>query len=706
MKPYSLKVKLLAPVILMAFVSIAYFGYISLSYAGDRLREGAASKLTALANFHKMEIERYFHKIEHSVSTLASSVTSIQAMHDFEEAVYFVDSSLAMAMEILKSRDSNVDAVTDARGLYIQARNKYHTFFASFMTENRLGDMMLIEPESGYIIYSANKVPEFGQYVIHGPLRKTGIGLSVYRALADQKALYPPTEFSSYQYRKGTRSSFLTRPIVDGGDVAGVMTVRISMEQVKALLEKRLGMDGSFIIWLASKDGSKIAASGPWREELPAIEPGREGVFGGLDGAGGVQYLRAQTPLDIDGMDYTLIVDTPLDLALAPLGSLKLSILFFVLLSLVVLGGAHLMLGASVIGPLKILGEAMKQTARSGRSPEKALPENSSDEIGSLYHLFNDLGRKLEQMELEGGSKNRSLNLYTDSLSEKIERLEEELDSTTAALEQSHAASTKMENVIRRQEKSLETQRKKLNATRKYLEELDETRDRFLEIAGHELKEKASLLSRSVAAESDGSGNDNLLMILNETRALERLIDKALASFSLELHDRPLLADTFDMAELARDTTEGMTDLASRRNVKLVFKSGADSIPVQAEKESIRITMENLLENALKNTLSRGTVMVSVNETGSMARFEVCDTGKGIEKKLLGKIFNRYFRIESSSADDPGGMGLGLFICLMIIRRHDGKIGAESEQGKGSVFFFELPKQPIATQNVIPGLEI
>jgi len=127
---------------------------------------------------------------------------------------------------------------------------------------------------------------------------------------------------------------------------------------------------------------------------------------------------------------------------------------------------------------------------------------------------------------------------------------------------------------------------------------------------------------------------------------------------------------------------------------------------VLADRDHLLIVMDNLIENAIKFTPEGGEVRVSVSASDTRVRLEVRDTGVGMERGHISRAFNRFFKIDPAGAGNAGGLGLGLYVCRMIIKRHDGRIGAESEPGAGSVFFFELPKESLSRQNTIPGLEV
>jgi signal transduction histidine kinase len=101
--------------------------------------------------------------------------------------------------------------------------------------------------------------------------------------------------------------------------------------------------------------------------------------------------------------------------------------------------------------------------------------------------------------------------------------------------------------------------------------------------------------------------------------------------------------------------------------------------------------MVNLLGNAVKFSPPGGTVEVTVEELPDVVCVKVTDQGRGIPKHMLTSVFERFKQVEVADATKKKGSGLGLAICKAIIEQHGGTIGVESEEGRGSTFWFKLP---------------
>jgi signal transduction histidine kinase len=101
--------------------------------------------------------------------------------------------------------------------------------------------------------------------------------------------------------------------------------------------------------------------------------------------------------------------------------------------------------------------------------------------------------------------------------------------------------------------------------------------------------------------------------------------------------------------------------------------------------------LTNLISNAAKFSLDDGEVAVSAERRGAVVRVAVSDHGVGIPENFRGMIFQRFERVDNSDSRRKGGTGLGLSICKALVERMNGTIGFESETGKGSTFYFDLP---------------
>jgi two-component system sensor histidine kinase BarA len=140
--------------------------------------------------------------------------------------------------------------------------------------------------------------------------------------------------------------------------------------------------------------------------------------------------------------------------------------------------------------------------------------------------------------------------------------------------------------------------------------------------------------------------------------------------------------------DLVRDTAELFTPLAEMKGLDLICHLNSDSENVVCDKDKIAQVLVNFIDNAVKFS-KRGCVTVTSEKKENSIFVSVHDEGAGIKEEDQSKIFENFTQL--SAGTKKGGTGLGLAICKKIVEGHGGQIGVESEPGKGSTFYFELP---------------
>jgi NtrC-family two-component system sensor histidine kinase KinB len=193
------------------------------------------------------------------------------------------------------------------------------------------------------------------------------------------------------------------------------------------------------------------------------------------------------------------------------------------------------------------------------------------------------------------------------------------------------------------------------------------------QVAGPLTEKQADLL---YAAREDC---DRLQAMVDDLLDLSRI-----ESGRVELYPLPIEATT--LIESAIEKQKGEADAVGvRLSANFPFPAAA----VLADHERIGHVFSNLISNAIRHTPKEGSIVLSAAVSNDAVRFAVSDTGSGIPKEFQERIFDKFFRVPNTGSK---GTGLGLYITREIVRGHGGEIGVESEPGKGSTFWFTLPK--------------
>ena len=214
----------------------------------------------------------------------------------------------------------------------------------------------------------------------------------------------------------------------------------------------------------------------------------------------------------------------------------------------------------------------------------------------------------------------------------------------------------------------------------------------------HELRTPLMAIQANVEAMEDGvfpADYEHLETVASETRRLSRLVQQTIDLSRLENHATPLNFEYVDVAQLVKTVVNNQHQLFHERGVHLLFDSeaqGKDAI-IEIDPDMITQAVTNLLSNAMRYTPEGGYVYVSVAVERHYVTISVKDTGIGIAKEDLSRIFDRFWRADASRARDAGGLGVGLALTKHIVDRHEGYISVESEVGKGSTFVIYLPRE-------------
>lgn len=226
--------------------------------------------------------------------------------------------------------------------------------------------------------------------------------------------------------------------------------------------------------------------------------------------------------------------------------------------------------------------------------------------------------------------------------------------------------------------------------------ELTHSRLVFFTNISHELRTPLTLIADPVEMLLDdrsikGRSRELLQMVQRNALSLQQLVGSILDFRKIQNGKMELSLSRFDLPEALQQWTGDFAMTAQRKKIQLQldtthFSSSAD---VVADKEKLARIVFNLLSNALKYTPAGGFIHVSLADEGERLRIEVKDSGKGIDKDELTKVFERFFQAKGAAS----GTGIGLALVKSFVELHHGEVRVESEPGKGTCFIVLLPRQ-------------
>ncbi len=327
------------------------------------------------------------------------------------------------------------------------------------------------------------------------------------------------------------------------------------------------------------------------------------------------------------------------------------------------------MISTRLSKPLISLTESARELAKGNFGITENIKIKSEDEIGVLGGAFIEMSRDLK-------TSHERLEDYSRTLEQKVE------DRTF-----------------------------KLKEANERLQEMDNMKTDFLSTVSHELRTPLALVlgfTRIINKKLEGiifpfvrvenskihksirQVRDNLHTIVSEGNRLTDLINDLLDITKIEAGKVEWQTEILSVAEIIEQAA-AITSRSFEENELELITDVQDGLPtVVGDKNRLEQVVINLISNAVKFT-EKGSVTCRARRINNEIMISVIDTGTGISESDQKKIFEKFKQTGTTLKNKPKGTGLGLPICKEIVRNHGGRIWAESEQGKGSVFSFTLP---------------
>jgi signal transduction histidine kinase len=250
-----------------------------------------------------------------------------------------------------------------------------------------------------------------------------------------------------------------------------------------------------------------------------------------------------------------------------------------------------------------------------------------------------------------------------------------------------------------KKEQELLVRKEELEKAQEELKRAMEIKSEFTSMVSHELRTPLTAIKESIGIvldETAGELNDEQKDFLSTAKRnvdrLHRLINDVLDFSKLESGKIKYDMKPYNINEVIKEAMKTHMSVAEQKNLYLVSNLDPD-IPIMVfDDDRITQVITNFLSNALKFTEKGGiTVTSDYNKEEKMVYVCVKDTGPGIKKEDIPKLFKQFSQLGGPDGRQTGGAGLGLAICKKIIEDHRGKTWVESEVGKGSSFYFKLP---------------
>ncbi|MDD5688255.1 MAG: cache domain-containing protein [Elusimicrobia bacterium] len=364
----------------------------------------------------------------------------------------------------------------------------------------------------------------------------------------------------------------------------------------------------------------------------------------------GENFLGTYVP--VRELGWRVIVQQPLSVAYLPATKMKRQVDIFLIGALIITVSIGIFFSYKLVKPIKILQKETEKVAAGDFDTD--INVQSRDEIGVLAEKFASMAGSLKKMTGELKQANEELDKWNKELEDRVEERTRQLRESQEKLVQSErlAAVGQMANVI-----------------------------------GHEMRNPLA-------------GIKSAAYLIKEIAPADTEIEKCLAVINREINASTKIAEdllgfsrtrepVFSMVNISNLLEETLTVIVPPESIK-VFKEFAASLPqAKIDRDEIRQVFVNLTKNAFEimtEKMNGGELHIKTGKVDNMIQVEFNDTGPGISKENMKKMFTPFFSTKAK------GTGLGLAACQRIIERIKGKIWVESEgEGKGSTFFVRLP---------------
>ena len=236
---------------------------------------------------------------------------------------------------------------------------------------------------------------------------------------------------------------------------------------------------------------------------------------------------------------------------------------------------------------------------------------------------------------------------------------------------------------------------KALNKASYEMEKTDFYQREIIANVSHDLKTPLTMIRSyaekiiDITGDNPEKRNADLNVIISETEHLNRLVSDMLSVSNLQSNNIELRMETFDLVEAARSVYESFLALATSEGFEIHFHPCKPAYVV-GDRTRMTQVMTNFVSNAVKYSGDNKYIDIRLSKTSKKVTFHCIDHGMGIPSDEIGHVWDKYYRTSANHERGIEGTGLGLAIVKGILNLHGAKYGVESEEGKGSDFWFEM----------------
>ncbi len=641
----KISVKLLVSFLLVSLIPLLLFGGASHLQFNQTIKEQSLNMLTTIVQDRMVEVTHFLEANENVATTAASTTVVVDAMVGLERAFELPDTSSSGYL----TSEAKIRSLAEANG-------RLWGF----------SDLFLISVD-GSVVYTTLHEADFHTNLVSGPFHDTQLAQVFERAKIERR-----TVSSAFKYYSPSDqpAMFVAAPIFGDSELLGVVAIQINATKINGLAQNYtgLGETGETVIAILEDDlvvfvtPVRHDATAAFTREVPLnsrlARPIQEAVHGIVGSGPSFDYRDLEVFAAwgyVPSMKWGIVVKIDTKEAFAPAIALRNKLLRLGLLVLALIIAAALLVSRTFSKPIGTLTNVTLQMASGDLQARNRV--TSKDEIGLLARSFNMMADRLQMTNKELEDKNI---------------------------------------LLQRQKHKVESVSKALEDKARDLAKASQYKSEFLANMSHEIRTPMNAIV----------GFTHLLQRSNPTRKqMERLsrIDVS-AVHLLSIINNILDLSKIEAGKLVLEHSDfGLNDIFDqvqvlmKENVKgkgLRFEVDRNEVPywIRGDSTRLRQAVLNYVSNAIKFT-EQGSVLLRAllleeQEGEVLVRIEVEDTGVGVAPDTLPGLFEAFEQADASTTREYGGTGLGLTINRRLALLMGGEVGAESELGKGSTFWF------------------
>ncbi len=455
-KKMKVGIKISLTMFLIVVLTAVVLSYISYTHSSSALIEKTKDNLIAIRDVKKAFIIDQFDQIEDTTDSLASSIGTINAMTELRDAFLTIEDTPEKCAEIARKsyitenpEKNKWEYVAAQDGTYYSDTHRtYHPTFLHILQTYGFYDIFLVEPKTGYIVYTVMKEDDFGTSLLSGPYKDTNIGRLFRKIIKGSKDKVYFTDFENYPPSANQPAAFVGKQIYNEEmeELEGVLIIQLPYEMVDDIMQIKAGMGKTGESYLVGPDllmrsNSRFSKDITILRQKVDTKAAKEAIAGksGVELAKdyrGVYVFSAYAPLKIKGLNWAIITEIDKDEVFAPVRELSnfslISALIMILLAVLI---GYFVTG-KIIKPLKNMAEFLQDLTKGKWDLTKRVKVDSKDEIGILGAQFNLFMDTLQEVvsSLTGTSDN--LYALSEELSSSAETLANSAQSQASSVEE------------------------------------------------------------------------------------------------------------------------------------------------------------------------------------------------------------------------------------------------------------------------------